>query len=1049
MDPVTKGAPRNKKGIFFTVDALVATGIILLGLLLIPGLYFNKQPTVHLSYISQDMVSVLSELKVYELDNSYTAYLISSGYITNANNSVLEQIGELWAEGNDDIARNFTREIIEGIIPSGYGYGLWVGEQEIYSTEKPESSMLISSRKVISGYEKLLPVLGYTSRVYLSSVKERMASSFVYFGGFVGEGNVSSKVFLPQNITNITNAYLEVLIGTDSKFYINGEYAGSYPKGSGNGTYIAPSIWVIDPGYYSLFNPGENNISIKFEYLNENFTAEGPQYLGGGYFKVAYITPDTEELEIEYSGSTASRKSWLPGIKGFINLYSSIYVPGNLSSMKIYLKFFSNYTTYMTIGGVTVYEEKTNGTTEVTLTNSQLSSIFAGEGWGYDELSLTTIPIRIGLKNVTRTSAPIDAVLVTDVSGSMRWRMDQDNVNGVIRACNDTNLNLPTTERLSVAKCADKDFVQTILANAGPLVGLVSYQTTTSTKTWLTSNQTALQNQINSYAANGGTCICCGVNSAVEMLRNSTQVTFVSRKTGGWKYNDDDLASDPSGWTSISFNDSSWSTGAAALGNGYAGLNTIVDKYEGYYYFRKKFNATNVTNIKYAQLTVFSDDGADIYLNGILVDHDIQNKHSAEYWNRYVEINTSLLQEGENIIAAKLRNRQDCWWFSCWVRSPAFDLEFYGSTSSGLAGGSKKKAIIIMSDGEANYECAEQGNSGDQDHDGSSDTAKDDAIKATCDAYKNYGITTFSVGFSTAADETTLQYMSNCTDGAYFSSTNYDELRDTYLIIIDELIQFTETQAVNETDVIPTELFFDSYIELNYTPEVPAPVYGEIPVTGETSKFGNTISRGSIILPEGDTLLELFATSYSADKWTDEVYANNSAGMTTAFNLSRFGASYRDLGDAFNVYIPPSAILAGEQNYVTVKTAIAPGNQTGGSEYNRLIFRARVNSLLDYGTVFLVKEGCEWHIQFEDGQNETIKVPLAYSGTQQCYYANQTYDPSDALDDAAFRLFSQLDFDGNGKLEIRLDENNLQADTLTVSDVPSLWGPAIVEVRLW
>ena len=46
-------------------------------------------------------------------------------------------------------------------------------------------------------------------------------------------------------------------------------------------------------------------------------------------------------------------------------------------------------------------------------------------------------------------------------------------------------------------------------------------------------------------------------------------------------------------------------------------------------------------------------------------------------------------------------------------------------------------------------------------------------------------------------------------------------------------------------------------------------------------------------------------------------------------------------------------------------------------------------------------------------------------------------------------LFSSLDIDKDGKLEIDIDANSLDVSTLTVSKVPSLWGPAIIEIRVW
>ncbi len=1041
-------ARHGRKAIFFTLDALIASGILLIGLVLISSTHINRQPTVHLSYLSSDLIGTLSELKVGEIENDYVEQLIASGSIARLNNTIAEQIGEFWAEDSIGLAENLTMEIIGDSIPQNYGYAVLVNGESIHSRSTGLNNSLISSRKIISGYAKLRPVFGFTSKAFLTGIKSRKSSSIAYFGGFVGEGNITAKIELPQNITNITGVMLEALTGTDAKFYINGQYSGSFPKGSGNGSYIKPSTWNIEEQYWSSLHGGMNNFSVRFEQINENFTASGPKYIGGGYFKVSYITPDNKELGVSYAGGTASSKSWLPGIDGLVNLYTSIYVPGNLSSMSVYLDFESNYTTYLTIGGTTVYEAKANGSTIVNISNSQLASIFSSDGVSYSSMSMETIPVRLGLKNITKTGAMLDSVLVTDVSGSMDWRMDQDNVDGTVRQCSSSDLNLNSTQRLSVAKCAGKDFVDTILGTEGPLVGLASYQSSTSSTLWLTNSSEDLYDEIDSYNAEGGTCICCGVNSAVEMLKNDSQVMIVPRRASSWRYDDNDLSSDPSGWTSLGFSDSSWSQGRAALGNGYSGLNTVISKYEGYYYFRKKFNLTNASDISFARLYVYSDDGASIYINGNLVDNDILNTHTASYWNRQVNINTSILNDGENIIAAKVRNRRSCFFTWCWDTNVAFDLELAGSSTQ-LAESAKKKAMIVMTDGEANQECALQGTTGDLNNDGYSDTAKDDAIKAACDAYNEYGITVYTVGFGIGADDDTLEYMANCTDGAYFSSSNYEELKETYLIIANELITYSETQRFNQTITAETSLSPESFIEFSYTPEIPQMSYGEVTVTASGEIFGNTISKGSIFIPEGAVLSELSATSYSADKWTDTVFVENSAGKSGVFNLSDFGSFYRDLGDAFKVSIPTSIIIPEEQNNITVRTGISPANTTGGSEYNRLIYTLRIGGLLDYGGVFSYSEGCTWSLEFEDGTSGEVNVPLDYSGNQTCYYSNATYGEDDALDDAAYRLYSRLDLDSNGKLDIKLDENNLEADTISISDVPSLWGPAVVEVRIW
>ena len=86
--------------------------------------------------------------------------------------------------------------------------------------------------------------------------------------------------------------------------------------------------------------------------------------------------------------------------------------------------------------------------------------------------------------------------------------------------------------------------------------------------------------------------------------------------------------------------------------------------------------------------------------------------------------------------------------------------------------------------------------------------------------------------------------------------------------------------------------------------------------------------------------------------------------------------------------------------------------------------------------------GSELHPERVESENRARMI-------RSIFITNATYEISDAMDDAAYRLFSRLDLDSNGKLEIKLDENNLDVDTITISDVPSLWGPAIIEVRVW
>ena len=108
-----------------------------------------------------------------------------------------------------------------------------------------------------------------------------------------------------------------------------------------------------------------------------------------------------------------------------------------------------------------------------------------------------------------------------------------------------------------------------------------------------------------------------------------------------------------------------------------------------------------------------------------------------------------------------------------------------------------------------------------------------------------------------------------------------------------------------------------------------------------------------------------------------------------------------------------------------------------------------LNGFADYSSVVARSDGCSWTVSFEDGTETTIRIPSNYNGADTCSFTDGIYDTDDALDNSVYQLFSNLDFDNNGRLNVNIDENNLNVNALIISKVPSLWGPAIVEIRVW
>ena len=935
-----------KKAYFFSLDAFIAATIILTVIVVVPYFYSAKKTSEQPIYFSSDLVQIFSTIKIGSINNSDIQAIINSTNPNILNRTFLEQVLKYKVLGQENKAEELIRLMSEGLLPNNYGFGVWAEGygSPIYSQGSTQKSQLISSKQMISGIEKSRAIEGMSSRVFLTGINERVSSSYAYFGGYEGDGNITKYVTLPSSINNITSAYLEIDVNGNFALYINGNYSGLYAPQFGN---MTADSWNLTNSNLTFFQPETNILEFRFTGANK--------YIGGGYLKVTYTTPEISMPE--------TNKYEFPGIDGVINLYSSFYVPGTLNSMSIYLHYFSDYEIFLNIGSTTVFDYDIKGENIVTIPNEDLNLSL-----NYSDLSLKTIPLRLGLRNVSYFQygfgGTADSVLVTDVSGSMSECAEYNSTPtcdydccvggacpdsyscqsatcsdeecgscpsypqscmydcywlwGVLystKSCEsstcvdeecgdcgtwryDTNHQLfggqSTAQnhyqwdnvsciksKLAAAKEADKEFVDIVLAILENRVGLVSYRTTTSNTHSLSINTTSLYNQINSYNPSGGTCICCGINSAANILATQSN-------------------------------------------------------------------------------------------------------------------------------------------------------------------SSRAKSMLVMSDGQANYGCAQQPNS----------SSIADAVQAACDAYEDYNITVYAVGFGSDADTTTLSRIAKCGRGDYYY-TNVSNLTAIYQGIAEKIVNLSyQAQTITSFQdfEVNSTLYPDSYIQFSYTSTYQPDTYGVIPITIETPRFGNSITQGSFNIPNGVVVYDAKLTSYSADKWTDRASIDSGSGWQNFYNLSNFGSDYHILGDPYIVNIPVGYIQSGDNN-IQIGTGLTPQNATGGSPDDKAIYTLGINIFINYTSVFEKAEGCIWQIEFEDSTNTSIIIPNSYTGANICQFTSTTDCTSDynndAINNAVCQLFDQLDFDGDGKLYVKIGQDDLQTETVSIGGIPYMWGPTIMEVRVW
>ena len=391
---------KTKKAIFFSIDALIALIIILMILIVAVPLIKESQTQTK---IHSDTMQVLSNLKIGEIDNALIQTMITNGYIKNTNKSILEQIGEFYVT-NKTLATEVANEILS-YVETEKNIGIWYANELIASkstTPITEAKNIEVERQIISGLQTGNDTTGYAARAFLSS---EIQTQYFYFGGYIGDGNISAKI---EFTGNITDAKIEIATDKDFDIYINDIYSGHYENSTSD---IIPVEYSLN-SYLPNFQSGSNIIKFTGDNL----------HIAGGYIKINY-NGFTQEQENK-------TKTYLPGIEGIINIYDGIFMPSNFSEMEIYLHYFSNQSFFINIGNTTVLNESSATETTKTLTNTEISALL-----NYNELKGKTAPFRIGLEEMTGVigeGGDADIVFLIDTTGSM-----YDEINSVVDIINE------------------------------------------------------------------------------------------------------------------------------------------------------------------------------------------------------------------------------------------------------------------------------------------------------------------------------------------------------------------------------------------------------------------------------------------------------------------------------------------------------------------------------------------------------------------------------------------------------------------------------------
>lgn len=323
------------KGFIFTTDMIIGLSLAIIIVLSFVSLEFEsilpEKRYERLNYVADDIVNLLSHLKTRSVSDKPTvSELVQNGILDDddMNNTVLDLIGSLWYSGNESLAENISREVLEPFNDTCIN--LTAEWQTIYSSCTATPSNVATRAAISSGYEIGRPVSGYIARALATRMSK--TTTLIVKGDIVSSSVRRPAAGTNQNEVNLT---YDLHIPTDavlidSYWFIEAAYTDNKFKAYINGVFIPGSAATGDvllTDLNSYLQPGHNLLTVVYRYGSAGY--EGGDD-GASHFVLNYSTEEVRTLPSRdklYFGNVFSNTS--------IKYKKPVFVAGVIKSLDV------------------------------------------------------------------------------------------------------------------------------------------------------------------------------------------------------------------------------------------------------------------------------------------------------------------------------------------------------------------------------------------------------------------------------------------------------------------------------------------------------------------------------------------------------------------------------------------------------------------------------------------------------------------------------------------------------------------------------------------
>ncbi len=152
----------NRRGYFFLIDSILALGILAVGVFLIFTAYTSIPYREEVTILSDDVMDFFANSKIKDINNEYAGLggiLWQAGLITNAENTLLQQAAEFYANNESDTAEKFILNLTVNSLPREFKFEFRIDNELLYPKNpsqehlksKNTTTILIPSKRIVYG----------------------------------------------------------------------------------------------------------------------------------------------------------------------------------------------------------------------------------------------------------------------------------------------------------------------------------------------------------------------------------------------------------------------------------------------------------------------------------------------------------------------------------------------------------------------------------------------------------------------------------------------------------------------------------------------------------------------------------------------------------------------------------------------------------------------------------------------------------------------------------------------------------------------------------